>query len=527
MKRTITVSVAAAALLLASAGAMAQTKGVQSIDRFVKELPIDVVGSLWIDNPSGNIDVAGTELGNVIINVTRTVVGADKEALTEGREQTVVSFEGDPKVRLVRTLLPPQQVGVSPRWKSSVSYSIRVPRSVSVKIGSRSAERIRVAGMTGSLTVNSFNANVILDDNLGVTIVEAVNGRVTFDYKQRPTVRAQVQAVNADVEIYVPRNSDFNWVADSIRGDIITNLPVRGSFSGTSYHGVVNAPGGPTLTAISLMGRVALLARGSRPTDARSVRRSPEIYRNPRTPNESMLLQPAQKIQMPIINGDWIFAASVADVSVGAVRGNARVHTGAGEVEIGEVSGSCTIDSLGGPLTLGEIMGPLLAHTGAGDVLVRSAREGGEISTGGGIIRLLYNGGPTTLHSDGGDIVVRQAAAPITADTRSGDINITVDQSQKTQKIDSRTAQGNIILNLPLRFAADIDATIVTSDATANGVHSEFAGLSIKREQVGGRTRIHATGKFNGGGDRIELYAEEGDIHFTTQVGNPISILKK
>jgi hypothetical protein len=39
----------------------------------------------------------------------------------------------------------------------------------------------------------------------------------------------------------------------------------------------------------------------------------------------------------------------------------------------------------------------------------------------------------------------------------------------------------------------------------------------VRREQVGNKTRIRATGKINGGGERVELYAEEGDIHISAQ----------
>jgi DUF4097 and DUF4098 domain-containing protein YvlB len=525
IRRTL-IPIAALVLLAAPA---AWAAGVTASDRRIKELPVELIGSLWIDNPFGSIDITGADSGNIIVTATRTVVAADKEALKEGQEQTEIKFEGDAKVRLVRTILPPQQVGVPPRWRSSVSYSIRVPRTVSVKIGSRSADRIRVAGMTGSITVNSFNGTLIFDDNLGVTTVETVNGHVIFDYKQRPSVRSQVQTVNADIDVYVPANADMNWVADTIKGDIVTSMPVRGSFFGTTYRATVNAPGGPTITTGSLMGHVALMARGTTLKQARSVRRSGDVFSNRaanQDRNQQVLLEPAQKIQLPIINGNWVFAASVADIVIGEVRGMVRVHTGAGEVEIGVVTGSCFVDSMGGPLTLGEIMGPIFARTGAGDILVRSARDGGEISTGGGIIRLLYNGGPTILRSDGGDIVVRQAAGPIFAVTRSGDIAITVDPNQKTQKVEARTAQGNIIATFPPRFGADIDATVLTSSADANAIHSDFTGLSIKRDQVGGRTRIRATGKVNGGGERVELYAEEGDIHMTTQIGSPISVVK-
>ena len=37
------------------------------------------------------------------------------------------------------------------------------------------------------------------------------------------------------------------------------------------------------------------------------------------------------------------------------------------------------------------------------------------------------------------------------------------------------------------------------------------------REQVGGKTKIHAMGKVNGGGERVELYAEDGGIQISAR----------
>ena len=53
---------------------------------------------------------------------------------------------------------------------------------------------------------------------------------------------------------------------------------------------------------------------------------------------------------------------------------------------------------------------------------------------------------------------------------------------------------------------------MISSDLTANLIRTDLAGLSIQRDQVNGKTRLHATGKINGGGERIELYAEDGGI---------------
>jgi len=195
-------------------------------------------------------------------------------------------------------------------------------------------------------------------------------------------------------------------------------------------------------------------------------------------------------------------------------------------VRLALVKGECTVVSLGGPLTLSDVFGPINARTKAGDILINAARSGGFVSTGGGLIRVLYAGGPMTLHSDGGDIIVRTATGALAADTPSGDISLTIDANAHSVPIEAKTGEGNVTLNVNPRFAADIEAVVITSDPEANAIHSDLNGLSFRKEQVGGRTRIRATGKINGGGERVELYAEDGSINISSQVITPVAPLR-
>jgi hypothetical protein len=514
--RTTIRTVIAVAVLLSSTQLFGTSFATSS--RVVREFPVDPAGSVWIDNPFGSIDVIGTDSNVISVTADRTLTAPDTVTLKEASDGVALSFEGDTKVRLIRTLLPPMR---NVRWAVLVNYVVHVPRGVNVKIGgSKSAEHIRVSNVNGSVTINGFSGTVIMEGVVGASVVNMVNGRIIYDYTQKPVARAQVQAVNADIDMWLPANSNFEWVANTINGDMLSTFNVKArSFNGSVFHGIVGS-GGPTINTESMMGHVAVLVRGTNLSDAQSYRVNEPGH--PGVPD--VLRQPAKKIQMPFVNGEFVFAASVADVTVGEVRGNARVETGAGEVELGAVFGQCNVTSLGGPLNLGDIMGSLFAHTGAGDIIVRAARMGGQVTTDGGLVRVIYAGGPMTLRSGGGDIIVRQFSAFMDAETSSGDVTLTADPAQKTIKVTARTLQGNIVMNVSPRFAADIDATILTSDPDMNEMHIDFNGISVRREQVGNKTRIRATGKINGGGERVELYAEDGDIHISAQNVTPIRL---
>lgn len=504
---------AAAIVLLALPLGAAQKTIVER--PITKKLPLNIGGTFWIDNPDGTIELSGVTDAVATITAVRTTIALDDDAVDEARKNTAISFEcNNANNCFVRTIAPAVR---SPRWSSSVKYTVTVPRTAHVRVGAKSADTIHIANIMGNVTVKAFAGSIILDNVTGASAIESVNGRVVYNFRNRPVSHAQIQSINADIEVHVPAESNFYWVADTLRGDLWTTLPFRGRWEGRVYRGTVNAPGGPVLSTGTMLGRVSVLANGSALAGARSVRMmdpEPRIV-VPAPP----LISPQpriMRIQVPTVPEGSIISQQVADINIGEARGALRVYTGAGAIELGTVFGDCTATSQGGPISISEAMSNLVAHTGAGDVLVRAARVGGSVTTDGGAVQVLYTGGPMTLRSGGGDIVVRQAAGPIDAETRSGDITINADPTQKTQRITAHTARGNVTLNLTPRFGADVDATVLTSDSDAEAIFSDFRGLQIRKEQVGAKTKVRATGKINGGGERLELYAEDGTIHLTS-----------
>jgi hypothetical protein len=340
-----------------------------------------------------------------------------------------------------------------------------------------------------------------------------VNGKVTYLFNSRPMSHATVSAVNADIEVHLPAESNFDWNAQTMAGDVFTDLPIRGRWIGTAFRGGVNAPGGPTLTTMTIRGRVTVLSNGAALSAVHSVRAAI-------AGDEPPVVQPAAQltINIPEHPGDLRLNTPYANISVGKIRGGALVQSGGGAINLGTVWGNCTATSQGGPMTFGDMMGNLIAHTTAGNIFVQAARVGGTITTESGSLRISYTGGPTTLRSGGGDIVVRQAAGPIEAETRSGDILVTIDPTQKTQRVGAHTTRGNIMLSVPSKFGAEVDATVITSSTDPDVIQSDFPGLQIRREQLpGGNMKVHATGRINGGGERLDLVAAEGNIHIARQ----------
>jgi hypothetical protein len=49
----------------------------------------------------------------------------------------------------------------------------------------------------------------------------------------------------------------------------------------------------------------------------------------------------------------------------------------------------------------------------------------------------------------------------------------------------------------------------------------------MSRDQVGGKTRVRATGKLNGGGEKIVLQAVDGDIRISTGPVTPTVVSRR
>jgi DUF4097 and DUF4098 domain-containing protein YvlB len=501
----------AAALLAASTAASAAN--IRKNFRVEHVFPLRAGGALVLENPIGDVEIIGADVTGAETVATKTVIGLNAEAVEEGRQATALIVGGDDRTRVLRSAMPTVP---GKAWSSTVTWRVKVPRSTHLRVITNSGTRIRIANITGNIIVKNINGEVVLENSPGTVTVESVNGNLVYSTPQ-PAGNATLSTVNGNISVRVRPDADIRFVAEAIRGDIMTTLRARGGFVNTAFRGSLNGPGGPTISVGTLMGNVELLAIGLQLSTPISLKAK---YAGPIAP-PAQIRSAAQvvstpEVRLPLVTESYTYATSLGNVRIQEIRGDADIFTGAGEVQLGAVTGSLKVRSHGGPLHLGDIGGPIIATTRAGDILVEAARRGGEIATQGGTVRVLYVGGPTRLNSGGGDITVRQAAGPVNALTSSGDVFITVDANAKSQAVTAKSEKGNVVVHVPSRFGADVNATILTSDPSAHQIVSDLPGLSISREQVGNKTRIRATGKINGGGDPMELEATDGGIRITT-----------
>lgn len=543
MRETLYRTALIGALALGAANAWAAPQPKVLKQTLPHKGPIDPRGSLVIDNAIGSVMVIGTDESVLDIVATRVIRGVDDAAIEDGKRNTIFGLEGNPQAYLLRS-----RIGASRdnRWTSSVSFVVKIPRSVDVRISSHSGEGISVSNLSGSLIVKNVNGAIRLQSVISAVRIDSANGNITAIYPFRPTVDATFATINGDIDLIVPNEASFLWTAETLKGDFRSNLPLRGSVtrgsSGTMYRAPVNGQSVPNLRTVSWTGRVSLLTSerqkgraksllaGSASPPPPSTLPSSDVAQMMSRVSSTLLLQPPTArtfvAQQEVINGNFRFETSMGNVFLGEIRGDANITTRAGEVVIGRVAGSCEVGSFGGPINLGDIGGDLQARTSAGDIYIRAARKGGVVNTERGNIQILFSGGPLDVRSGGGDISVRHSADRIRAQTKQGDIGISVDPNVKTERVEASTAGGNITLNVAPGFAGDFEITVITSDPKAERIHLDIKGLTVQRDEFSGRTRFRARGPVNGGGERVQLYVDEGDVHVRT-AASPVVLMQQ
>ncbi|MGA7616840.1 MAG: DUF4097 family beta strand repeat-containing protein [Thermoanaerobaculia bacterium] len=529
--RRLFLGTLAFALLFAASAAEAKSY----TETFSKTFPFDRDGVFMLDNRQGRIVIAGTDDAQVTVQAVKIYSAPDQATMREAASHVAIHYEGDEHNLSIRTL--GSSADPDGRWSSSVSYTIRVPRNAAVRVVTFRSDRLLVQNLNGELYVRNVNGRIDLDNVRGPATVEGGNANIYATFAHPPQSRVSLSTVNGRIEVRLPEASRFDWGAETLRGEIFTTFKTNGRFDPSSgskiYRTRVNGSGGPLLTTSAMMGSVWLLRNGApieqaseitppQPPQQSIAMMAPAPVRQDLLPvfqqvERTLLIQPPTArsyiAQRDSFDGDLDLTTTVGNVFIGEVHGDARINTRAGEIVLGRVTGRCDVLSLGGPINLGNIKGLLHASTFAGDVLIRSAEKGGTASTRGGNINIGFAGGSMVLSSGGGDITVQRASSRIKAETRSGDILIAVDPADPMQEIDATVTGGNIVLTVPRNFSADVEAEIISSAEGVNRIQSDIPGLAILREQLeGGKTRIRATGKLNGGGQKLELHTVEGNI---------------
>jgi len=219
------------------------------------------------------------------------------------------------------------------------------------------------------------------------------------------------------------------------------------------------------------------------------------------------------------IKGVLIGATSGGNIMLRGATKDVRLRTSGGDVEIIDTDGAVIASTSGGNVRVENVRGRVEASTSGGDVILRNIKQEVEAATSGGDIDAVGLFGASRLRTSGGDVQLRDVQASVSAATSGGDVEVefTLKDFTKPHTIDLKSSGGEIILTIPEKLPATINAEIRLGDSRWESrerydISSDFA-LKISREDDRREGRyIRGEGQINGGGDLITLITSAGNI---------------
>ncbi len=229
-------------------------------------------------------------------------------------------------------------------------------------------------------------------------------------------------------------------------------------------------------------------------------------------------------IQLENIGGPLVAKTSGGDIVLRNSKNRMDLHTSGGSIEINDAGGEVKAHTSGGDIDVVNTQGDVEVHTSGGDIDLRNIGGRLDASTSGGDIKGDIINGSVKTSTSGGDIDLKDVKGGVEAKTAGGDISveITLEDFKKSHQVDLRTAGGELVIYIPEKLPATIRAEIEISDRWDDyNIYSDFPLTSTENtgEESGSRRRhrrrksIRSEGDINGGGDLIELYTVNGDIH--------------
>ena len=296
------------------------------------------------------------------------------------------------------------------------------------------------------------------------------------------------------------------------------NLP----FAHRAYDGSVGQGGGK-VSVSTLNGSIAVLAAGSRQSDAKPLvpeRRGfavtiPEIHVHARpvvVPAAPRVLVVPHETEEPVvrgnISGDFLATSGGGTYTIGRVSGTVKILTRSGEIHVASAGAGADLKTWGGDIQIGPVTGELRARTMAGDIQVGPVTGSVALDTAGGDIRAEAVGGSASARTGGGDITLPLVKGPVEARTSGGDVNVGIIAREIKSGITIHDGGGDVSLTLPADFRGEIDLQVHETEGDETFIHSDFPEVALTRQ----RNWQRASGVLNGGGPRIVVQTHSGSI---------------
>jgi DUF4097 and DUF4098 domain-containing protein YvlB len=321
-------------------------------------------------------------------------------------------------------------------------------------------------------------------------------------------------------------------VRDSLRGmndslrEVNREMRRMKIFENQRHYSGSIGQGGGKMRLSTLNGSIAVLASGSRESEARAlvperqrvVVAIPEIH--VRAPRPLVRLQP-RAVVPPVppgesedsivrgdVSGDFLATSGGGTYRIGRVSGTVKILTNSGEIHVASAGSGADLKTSGGDIQIGPVGGDLKAQTLAGDIRAGAVNGSVSVETSGGDIRVERVGASAGARTGGGDIVLPSVAGGVEARTQGGDVRVGVTARDVKGGVSIRDEGGNVTLMLPSDFRGEVSLEVRDGDPQETLIHSDFPEITLTRQH----DLQKASGVLNGGGPRVVVLTHSGTI---------------
>ena len=527
----------ALALALVAAGAVGQARAELSgkahlAHRLGAPGPVT---ELELTALNGAVHVVAGTVFSAAVDVT---VSAESQALAEellGRAKPVLEFH-DGHARLTTPGPSDDQTRGRGKWNIETRYEVTLPAQAALRTKVVNAG-IDVAGITGSLKLDSVNGAVVVGGGGNEVGLHSVNGKIEASFaKLSPSAHISAETVNGPVRLWFPPDAHIKVTAASLNGELVTSLPLppreepaRWGPRRQRYEGATDA-NGASIKANTVNGRVALLGIGTDESAVRPLVVTVAADRGGRSLRKARALTDAtpgragagdeaegdvdvdDDVHRQVVQGDFVLLGRAGDVRADSVSGGARVRTTGGDVRLGAVGLNADVETQGGDVRVDAARGDVRVRTAGGDVRIDAVAGNARLETEGGDILVAACNGRVDAVTAGGDVLLRRVHGGVKASTQGGDIAVESLSKQVAAGIELASEGGDVTVTLPANFQADVNVVAVTTDRNNDHIdrhiRSDFRELDLTA-QAG---TFRAQGKLGAGGPKLTIHTTGGTI---------------
>jgi DUF4097 and DUF4098 domain-containing protein YvlB len=192
------------------------TAALASAQDFRKAYTLPSGGQVSIKNVSGEVKVAGYNIGS--IEVVATKVGRDRDLVQ------------------VEDLSTGEKIDIHVKYPehcncdASVNFDVRVPSGVDYVYDSLSSVsgNVEVTGVRGRISAKSVSGNVTVTDAAGIVSATTVSGNVEAQITRlEGTGDLKFSSVSGNVDVKAPAGSNAEVKMSSVSGTLNTDFPIE------------------------------------------------------------------------------------------------------------------------------------------------------------------------------------------------------------------------------------------------------------------------------------------------------------